>query len=52
MTSVYVVLGEGRCITRVCSTPSMYIDVSHQVAICSSMLYDVSSQGEQYSMYM
>ena len=45
MTSVYVVLMTEEVIS------SIVLDVP-PVAICSSMLYDVSRQGEQYSMYM
>ena len=46
VSSVYVARGisSSRC-SMVSSVPSV-------VAICSSMLYDVSRQGEQYSMYM
>ena len=45
VSSVYVAIGY-LVVGIVC------IRCSHQVAICSSMLYDVSRQGEQYSMYM
>ena len=53
MTSVYVVLRVGSALTRVCTGSGITsIRCPLRVAICSSMLYDVSRQGEQYSMYM